>query len=103
MITKLDVITRNYLLMLLRITEKSTKRYVLAINALAKQILNILPAKRLHKRGIISDQFLSQHTLLLLELEDLVFNGVLADHSVGKNIFGLANTVRTINSLLFNS
>src|SRR6202020_172219 len=69
---------------------------------LGEQVLHVGPGEALYKSVVVRDQVSGQDPLLFLELQDLVFDRILADHAVSEDVLGLPDTVRPVDGLLFH-
>ena len=71
-------------------------------DSLTKQVFHVFAGKAFDESVIIRNKIFCQQSFSFLELKDLVFNTILADHAVSKNVLGLANPVSPVNGLLFH-
>src|SRR5262249_31714991 len=68
---------------------------------LPEQDFNIVAGKIFHKASILLYQVIRQHLLPLLQLQDLFFDGILADHLVGEDFSRLTDPVGAVDGLHF--
>lgn len=65
-------------------------------------MLNILRGKFFHAAAFFGDNFIGEGFFSFLQVEDFIFDGILANHAVGKHFLFLPDAMSSVYGLTFH-